>query len=179
MKLRGYKDSEIAAKTGLNGHYVRDIVRLMEKGEQRLLKAVLSGQIPITIAMEIAEADDVGVQAALRQAYEKKVLRGRKFLIVKNLIEQRRRNGKTGARAPRRAPQSTTELIRTYRQDADKKRLLIRKAGATRDKLAFVTAALRKLLDEDEFVEVLRKEELETLPRNIALRLQSKKGSPP
>jgi ParB family chromosome partitioning protein len=175
MKKRGHKEKEIAAKTGLNYSYVRDVVRLIEKGEERLLRAVQAGQVPINVAAQIAEADDEGVQNALRQAYEKKILRGRKLLIVRNIIEQRRRRGKTlPKRSARSASLSTAALIRTYQEDAERKRLLIRKAGATRDRLVFVTEALRRLLADESFVNLLRAEGLDTLPRNLAARMQGR-----
>jgi ParB family transcriptional regulator, chromosome partitioning protein len=70
LKRRGYSQAEIARKTGLSLEYVRGVTRLLEKGEHRLLRAVESGQIPVSMAVEIAEADDIGVQHALQQAYE-------------------------------------------------------------------------------------------------------------
>jgi ParB family chromosome partitioning protein len=174
MKKRGYKDKEIAAKTGLNYQYVRDVIRLIEKGEERLLTAVHAGHVPVTVALEIAESDDEGVQNALRQAYENSILRGRKLMIVKSIAEQRRRQGKNIPKPHRRSALSATALIRTYQKDADRKRILIRKAGATRDRLVFVTEALRRLLAEESFVNLLRAEKLDTLPRNLAERIQSK-----
>jgi ParB family chromosome partitioning protein len=162
MKKRGHKEREIAAKTGLTHNYVGDVVRLIEKGEERLLKAVQAGHVPVNVAAQIAEADDAGVQDALRQAYEKKILRGRKLLIVKNIIEQRQRRGKSLPKqgAVRGAALSTTALIRTYQQDADRKRIVIRKASATRDRLTLVTEALRRLLADESFVNLLRAEGL-------------------
>ena len=173
MKLRGYSEQDIARKTGLSYVYVRDIGRLIEKGEHRLLKAVESGQIPVNVAVQIAEADDAGVQTALRQAYEKKILRGRKLMAVKRILEQRRRRGKgldkkNGKREPALTPNA---LLPTYRQDADRKRMLIRKAGTTRDRLVFVTQALRTLLADENFINLLRAEGLHTLPRNLAERI--------
>ena len=52
--------------------------------------------------------------------------------------------------------------------------LLIRKAGATRDRLVFVTEALRRLLADESFVNLLRAEGLDTLPRNLAARMQGR-----
>jgi ParB family chromosome partitioning protein len=63
--------------------------------------------------------------------------------------------------------------LRTYQEDTDKKRLLVRKADATRDRLIFVVEALRKLVADEHFVTLLRAEGLDTLPRNICDRLQS------
>jgi ParB family transcriptional regulator, chromosome partitioning protein len=94
LKRRGYDEHEIARKTGLTVEYVKAVIRLLEKGEHRLLRAVESGHIPVSIAVDIAQAEDTEVQSILQQAYEKKLLRGRRLMIAKRLIEQRRRRGK-------------------------------------------------------------------------------------
>src|SRR5688572_29823259 len=60
LKQRGYEETEIAQKTGLTLEYVRGVIRLLENGEHRLLRAVESGCIPISIAVDIAKADDAG-----------------------------------------------------------------------------------------------------------------------
>jgi ParB family chromosome partitioning protein len=179
LKRRGYGDQEIGRKTGLSIEYVRGVIRLLENGELRLLQAVESGNIPVSTAVEIAEADDAGVQDALRQAYEKKQLRGRKLLIAKRIIEQRRRRGKGfGTNGVKRQESlSSDALVRAYRQDTDKKRFLVRKAEATRGRLLFVTEALRKLLADENFVTLLRAEDLDTLPQNLAGRLENAAGA--
>lgn len=179
MQQRGYCVAEIAKKTGLTDHYVRDVVRLLEKGEERLLRAVDSGQIPVTVAIEIAESDDAGVQNTLRQAYEKKILRGRKFMLAKQLVEQRRRRGKKlSARGVKRETGlSTHALIRAYRQDADKKRVMIQKANVARNRLIFVTEAFRRLFADENFVTLLRAEGLETLPAKVADRIRNRGAS--
>ena len=174
LKQRGYQESEIAEKTALSVEYVRSVIRLLERSEHRLLRAVEAGQIPVSVAVMIAEADDSDVQQVLQDAYESKMLRGRKLLAAKRLIEQRERRGKgfkTTARK-REQPLSTRALVRAYREATDKKRILIRKAEATRDRLVFVTEALRKLLSDENFTTLLRAEGLDTLPRNLADRFQ-------
>jgi ParB family chromosome partitioning protein len=67
--------------------------------------------------------------------------------------------------------------LRVYRQDIDRKRLLVRKAETTRGRLVFVTEALRNLLTDEHFVTLLRAEGLDTLPRPLAERLQAR-GQP-
>ena len=175
LKRRGYDEPEIARKTGLTVEYVKAIIRLIENGEHRLLRAVESGHIPVSTAVEIAQAEDAEVQNILQQAYEKKLLRGRKLMIAKRLIEQRRRRGKgfkTGGLA-REQPLSSTALVRAYREDVDRKRVLVRKSNATRDRLIFITEAMRKLVAEENFITLLRAEGLDTLPKNLADRIQA------
>lgn len=179
MKRRGYGEAEIARKTGLTLEYVKGVIRLIEGGEDRLLRAVESGHVPVSIAVEITETDDAGVQNVLQQAYESKALRGRKLMVVKRLIAQRRRSGKTldpGGRR-RSRPLSVEALVRTYQQETEKKRLLVQKADTTRDHLIFVTEALRKLFDDEHFVTLLRAEGLDSLPKSLGDRLQTGMGS--
>ena len=175
LKRRGYGDAEIARKTDLSIEYVRGVIRLLENSEHRLLRAVEAGQIPVSIAVDIAAADDAEVQTILQQAYEKKLLRGHKLIAARRLIEHRRRKGKGRKINPARRDKtlSSHALVRAYREDVDRKRLLIRKASSTRDRLIFVTEAVRKLLVDENFVTLLRAEGLDTLPRNLAERMQA------
>jgi ParB family transcriptional regulator, chromosome partitioning protein len=178
LKRRGYNDTAIARKTGLTIEYVKGVLRLLEGGEQRLLRAVEAKQIPVSIAVEIAGASDEEMQIVLQQAYEKKLLRGHKLIAAKRLIEQRRRRGKRLHINVNRRERtlSSTALLRAYREDVDRKRLLIQKANATRDRLIFLTEAIRKLIADENFVTMLRAEGLDTLPQNLADRLRE--GAP-
>lgn len=168
---RGYSDKDIAAKTGLSYEYVHSIRHLLEEGEERLLTAVEAGQIPVSVAIDIAEADEEGVQEALAQAYQDGLLRGKKLLIAKRLVQQRQRRGKAirGA-APEvtRSRMSSEALVRAYEKEADRQRLMIKKAEVTQNRLLFVVEAMRQLLADENFVTLLRAEELATMPRPLA-----------
>jgi ParB family chromosome partitioning protein len=175
LKKRGYNDTTIAQTTGLTTEYVKGVLRLLDKGEHRLLRAVEARQIPVSIAVDIAGAKDTEMQNVLQQAYEKKLLRGHKLIAARRLIEQRRRRGKGLKINQNRREQtlSSTVLIRVYQEDVDRKRLLIRKAEGTRNRLIFMTEAVRKLFADDNFVTLLRAEGLTTLPQNLAARIEN------
>ena len=147
---------------------------MLENNEHRLLRAVESGHLPVSIAVEIAAASDEEMQIVLQQAYEKNLLRGKKLGIAKRLIEERRRRGKGLQIDSRKRTQtlSSNALIRAYREDVERKRLLIRKAETTRGRLIFVTEAVRKLFSDENFVTLMRAEGLDTLPGNLAARIQ-------
>ena len=171
LKKRGYSDTEIAKKTGLSYEYVHSIGHLLEEGEERLLVAVESGQIPISVAIDIAEADAEGVQEALAEAYEKGLLRGKKLLTARRLVEQRQRRGKAHRRSPSdkgRSRMSSDALVRAYQKEADRQRLMIKRAEVTQNRLLFVVEAIRTLLADENFVTLLRAEGLETMPRPLA-----------
>ena len=171
LRKRGYSDKEIAAKTGLSYEYVHTIGRLLEEGEELLLTAVEAGQIPVSVAIDISEADEEGVQEALARAYQEGLLRGKKLLTAKHLVERRQRRGKAMRRAPLtrgRIRISSEALVRAYEREADRQRLMIKKAEITQNRLLFVVEAVRTLLADENFVTLLRAEDLATMPRPLA-----------
>jgi len=176
MRERGYSLSEIARKTGLSLEYVSGVARLFERGEQRLLQSVENGTIPVSVAVEIAEADDHEVQAALSNAYERGLLKGRKLLAAKKLVEMRRRRGKEfskNSNNKQRDRVSAEALVKAYQESADRKRAMIRRNESTRTRLLVITEALRRLSRDEQFLAILEDENLATMPENIAARLRS------
>lgn len=130
MRDRGHSDADIARKTGLSMEYTKGVLRLLTKGEARLLQAVESGTIPVSVAVEIAEVDEADTQRMLQDAYERNLLRGQNLQAVRRLIQRRSRHGKKPPvrEKPRGKPMSVETLLRTYQQDVDRKRLLVRRA---------------------------------------------------
>ena len=178
LKERGYSGPEIARKTHLSLKYVRGVLRLLESREHRLLRAVESGKLPVSVAVDIAEAKDSDVQDVLREAYENNQLRGGRLMAAKRLVEARQQYGKGQPSADRKKKRtlSVESLIRTYQNDVEKKQVLLRKATATRNELMFITEALRKLLNDENFVTLLRAEGLATIPKNLSDRLAARTG---
>lgn len=171
LRKRGYSDPEIATKTGLTQSYVQSIGRLLAEGETRLIVAVETGRIPLNVALEIAEVDLDGAQEALAKAYESGALRGKKLLAAKRIVEQRQRRGKS--QGPQRSRErgkrlSSDALVRAYNQEADRQRLLIKRAEIAQNRLLFIVTAVRSLLADAHFATLLRAENLETLPRPLA-----------
>ncbi|WP_294642449.1 plasmid partitioning protein RepB C-terminal domain-containing protein [uncultured Aureimonas sp.] len=173
MKERGYNVPEIARKTGLSAEYVYAVVRLIENGEERLLRAVEAGQIPFSVALQIADTDDAGEQAALQEIYDQNLLRGRKFQDVKKLVEIRRQKGK-GLKTQKKSgdvPVSSAMLVRAYEKESARKRLLIRRAETAKNRLTFVVEAVRRISSDRTFLVLLAEEKLDTMPEPLANRL--------
>ncbi|WP_439567194.1 ParB N-terminal domain-containing protein [Sphingopyxis sp.] len=175
MRKRGYSDTEIGEKTGLSGYYVGCVARLLERGERRLVAAVEAGYLPISVALEICEADDQGVQAALHKAYEDKLLRGRDLIAARRLVEVRKRSGKANPRNGYVHKDSMTpeSLVKAFQEDTERKRAMIRKTDATRNRLVFVVEALGQLSNDDTFVALLEDEGLASMPNRLAERIQN------
>jgi len=179
MEDRGYSAAEIARKTGLTREYVNGVARLIEKGEQRLLRSVETGVIPLSVAVEIADCEDHEVQAALSSAYEQGLLKGRRLTKARKIIETRKRRGKGLATIERQERQriSADSLVKAYQEDAERKRALIHRSQATRDRLLFIVEAIRRLASDESFMALLENEDLSSLPANIATRLSKDTSS--
>jgi ParB family transcriptional regulator, chromosome partitioning protein len=180
LRKRGYSITEIAAKTDFSDEYVNAICYLLDHGEERLLAGIERGVIPTSVAMEIARAKDTDIQEALAEAYEKKALPGNQVLAIRRIIELRGVLGKGmghGTRLPRPKKRVTADsLVRAYRKETDRQKLLVKRASVSQNRLLFVVNALRRLFADEHFVTLLRAEGLLTLPRPLAERLGISRG---
>lgn len=181
LRERGYNDAQIAEKIGLTPSYINMIVQLITKGEERLLSAVESGLIPISMAIDIARADDSEVQSVLADAYAQGKIRGKKLGSVRRMLEQREKRSKSipdnglGRRTPRRKL-TADELMRLYQREAEKQQLIVKRSDFTRSRLLFVIEALRDLLSEDGFITLLRAEGLAKMPTWLDEKLAASNG---
>jgi ParB family chromosome partitioning protein len=181
LRERGYTIGQIAAKTDFSDEYISAICYLLDHGEDRLLTAVDRGVVPATIAMEIAKATDTDVQAALTEAYERKSLPGNQVLAIRRIIEQRKATGKGLAHGGRdssrnRKRVSADSLVRAYRKETQRQKLLIKRATLSQTRLLFVVNAIRRLLADENFVTLLRAEGMQTLPGPVVERLNASRG---
>ena len=180
LQQRGYDPQTIARKTGLDANWIKGVLTLLERGEERLLIAVEDQRIPITTAIAIAGAGSEEVQQVLQTAYESGELRGRKLLAARRLIEVRglygKASGRTGMGKPKGARLSSAILVRAYNKEVERQKQLIRKADLVEQRLAFLAAALGGLLKDEHFVDLLRAEGLPTLPKAVDELVRGRHG---
>ena len=182
LRERGYSVTEIAAKTDFSDEYVSAICFLLDHGEERLLAGIERGLIPTSVAMELVRAKDGDMQEALAEAYEKKAIPGNQLVAIRRIVELRNVKGKgmdrTAARVPSQPKKRVTaeSLVRAYRKETERQKLLVKKATVSQSRLLFVINALRRLFADEHFVTLLRAEALLTLPRPLAERIGVSRG---
>lgn len=180
LRDQGYDKKAIAEKTGLSVDYVQGILYLLKNGEERLLMAVGSGRIPLNAAITIAGAgnDDKAIQAALQDAYESGKLRGSQLIQARRVIERRRTKGRGmgGKMTSHKQHEdvTTSSLVRNYKREVERQKQLVRKAETAQRSLLFIVGALRQLLIDENFGNLLRAEGLDTLPQYLAERVWTK-----
>ena len=180
LRNRGYSADTIIEKTGLSAKYVKDIVFLLEKGEERLIEGVQRGSIPLTTALEIARANEnsedqeANLGDLLQEAYENGQLKGRQIIEAKRLIEKRTTHGPGSPNSDQiRPPKSSYSLVRTYQREVERQRKMVLKAEHAHQRLLLVVQGLKKLFADEHFVNLLRAEGLDTLPKYLADRIDN------
>jgi len=178
LKERGYSPKEIASKVDLSLTHVSGLLNLWQKGEERLLDAVEKQRIPIVVAMEIANSSDVEIQRALTTAYEEEKLKGKALIKARKIVEQRRHHGKalrgiTGSRK-NNGKTNADSLVRAYEQEMKKQKHFVQKGRLCETRFLFITSALQQLLADENFVNLLRAEKLNTLPKSLAEHIRRK-----
>lgn len=176
LSKRGYTDKQIADKTGISPSYANMLTKLLEDGEERLVSAVESGLIPLSLALDIARSETAEVQNMLMDAYQNGKIKGKKLASIRRLLDQRERrrrkmpdSGFGSVRGARRI--TPVDLMKVYQREAEKQRLLIKKSDFAQRKLLFIVEALKDLISEASFIDVLQSEGLETMPRALASRI--------
>jgi ParB family chromosome partitioning protein len=174
MKDQGNDSEDIARKTGVSEGYIKCVLRMLKNGEERLLEAVLHDRIPITIAIRISGSSDEESQRLLTEAYERKEVNQKSLTAFKRVIDQRRLFGrKYGPRNQRGSGRSTAEsMVMAYRREAQRQKLLIKKAKLCETRLLSVSAIFKRLVMDEDYINLLRAEKLETMPKFLAERAQ-------
>ncbi len=181
LRRRGYSAEIIIQKTGLSPKYVKDIVFLLDQGEERLIEGVQRGTIPLTTALEIARANDNSENLGdlLQEAYENGQLKGRQIIEAKRLVEKRNELGPASRRGSLAKPPTTSySLVRTYQKEVERQRKMVLKAEHAHQRLLLVVQGLQRLFADENFINLLRAEGLDSLPKYLAQRLNLTEGAP-
>lgn len=174
LHKEGASNAAIGKKLGLNDVAISGYLTLSKSGEERLLQAALKEVIPIGVAMDIARTGDLESQRELLAAYQKKEVNQASIRVIKKILDQRRLVGKTLSPPTRQAGASAENLLKMFRRDADKKKIIVRKAHQCENRLLFIVGALRKLMGDEDFRNLLRAEKLHSLPDFLAEKINSK-----
>jgi ParB family chromosome partitioning protein len=172
LRARGYNSEVIATKLGLDRVFIYGLVHLIERGEESLVEHVEAGRLPISVAIEIARGDDHAVSLALSEAYQSGQLRGAKLTTVRKLVAARTKQQSSkhdGGDNKRQISPRT--LVRAYEQTVQEQQAIATKATKAQDRILLLCSVFRQLLQDQNFVEILRAEHLSEMPEKLSQRL--------
>ena len=171
LKAQGYSNVAIGKKLDISDAAVFHMLTLSQAGEERLLDEALRGSIPLWIAIAISKAKDIEAQRELLKAYEQKQVNQASIRVINRLIMQRRFLGKKLTQSggeKKKSGQSAESMVSAYRRECERQKLMVKKARLCDAKLLVLVTAFKDLIQDENFVNLLRAEGLATMPTFLA-----------
>ena len=132
------------------------------------MEAVAGGRVPLNAALVIMQLEDDELQKWLMEAYERGELKGKELRMTRHIAEKRRLMGKVKHKHPRGKQGGKAALIREYQKQAEIQKLQVKKAELQGNRRSIIEAAFRRLLGDENFINLLRAEGLQDLPRLLS-----------
>ncbi len=160
----GWDYNRIAQVACRSVEYIRQYIRLVENGEERLIQGVEQAVFPISFAILVAHADDAGIQNVLMDAFDQGIVNCENFARARTIIaarmDQRKRKG-----GQRRASEVTVATLTSDIGNATQaKNSYVREAQAKEGRLFMLLDGMGTLWKDIAFLELLRGEGLGQRP---------------
>lgn len=166
LREDGYTIKQVAQKINLSESYVKNMLRLLANGDERLINDVMNGNISSNLACIMATQKDKDVQLAMLELHNQGKLNGSELLRAQKAYAKYQAMGKKLHRGPRaeKPKQSQHALMRALSQATERYESMSKQAKAYENYRIFIEKALEQLSQDEEFVKLTQEENLETLP---------------
>lgn len=168
----GWTYGQVANIVGKTETYVRDYVRLVEQGEERLIRGVEQGLFPIAFALQVARSDSSTIQNVLMDAFDKGMVTSHNLYVVRNLMERRIKHGKemdTGEKAgkgvSRVSDYSVTQLKKDIVKVSKEKESFVHETTRKENRLLMLIDGINALWRDNELAALLKAEGLDQRPQ--------------
>jgi ParB family chromosome partitioning protein len=160
----GWDYEKIAKIACRSVEYIRQYIRLVENGEERLIQGVEQDVFPISFAVLVAQADDASIQNVLMDAFDQGIVNSSNFARARAIINARmdRRKRKNGRNEYTVA--ALTEDIATATQAKDS---YVLEAQGKENRLFSLLDGLASLWKDAGFMQLIQAEHLEKRPELI------------
>ena len=152
MRDYGMSWKELAAITGETQEYIAGYVRLIEQGEERLIKGVEDGVFSLNFAMCVAQSTNRSIQHLLMDAFDSGLVNSNNLPRVRKIIEDRLEKGKTLGSKKATTPYTVERLKCDIRKITREKEAFVYEAGQRENRLMRILVALQRLKQDDAFV---------------------------
>jgi len=165
MRDYGMSWKELAAITGKSQEYISSYVRLVEQGEERLIKGVEDGVFSLHFAMSVAQSTNRSIQHLLMDAFDSGIVNTTNLPRVRKIIEDRLEKGKALGSKKAAAPYTVERLKRDIRKITREKEAFVYEAGQRENRLMRILVTLQRLRQDDGFLGLLKSASLAEGPQ--------------
>lgn len=164
MRDYGMTWKELSAITGRSQPYIQDYIRLIEQGEERLVKGVEDGVFPLVFAMNVAQSNDRSIQHLLMDAFDSGIVNANNLSRVRKIIEDRLEKGKELNSKQSAGPYTVDRLKRDIRRITRQKESFVYEVGQRENRLMRILVTLQELKHDKELAKLLTAESLAKAP---------------
>jgi ParB family chromosome partitioning protein len=157
----GWDYQKIAAVACKSDGYIRELIRLVQRGEERLIQGVEQGVFPMKFATKVARTDDTQIQNVLMDAFDDGIVTTANFSVARRIISARARESKK-----KRTNQDYTvgQLRQDIAEATKVKTSYVREAKTKENRFMTLLGGVNTLWQDAAFRELLQEERLETRP---------------
>ena len=151
--------SGVACKTE---RYIKEYIKLVEKGEDRLIRGVEQGVFPMGFAVRVSMSNDAQIQNVLMDAFDEGIVTTTNFAQARKIISARAKDTKI-------RNSTNTYTVTQLRQDISKvtkaKVSYVREAKTKENRFVSLFEEINMLWRDAEFLEILKEESLAQRPK--------------
>ena len=136
--------------TGRSDGNIKEYIRLMKNGEERLIRGVEENIYPISFATQVASSDETSAQQLLMDAYEDGMINSSNLRDVRDIIDGRMQEGRT------KPPRNLEELKTDIKNITEQKEGFCEQAQRRESRLIQLLIVIKKLMADPKFRECLK-----------------------
>ncbi len=163
MHDEGLTIKQVAVIACKDEYFTRDLIRLVEQGEERLVRGVEQGVFPIKFAMKVAATDDSQIQNVLMDAFDEGLVTTSNFAQARKIISTRAREHKT-RQATGPAKYTVNQLEQDIVDATRAKASYVREAQTKENRFMTLLTGINTLWKDEAFLQILREEKLSNRP---------------
>lgn len=169
MKDEKMPIKEIVRIAGKTETYVVDYIRLVELGEERLIRGVEQKLFPMSFATIIAKSSSAEIQNVLMDAFDSGLVSSANAVKVRNMIEQRLKGVK---KQPKRqnageSVYSLKDLKRDIDRITQEKESFVKQVSEKENRLLTLLDVLNTLRKDSIFLKLLKEENMAEQPELV------------
>jgi ParB family chromosome partitioning protein len=166
MRDGGMGLEDLVRITGRSQEYLQRYLKLMDQGEERLIKGVEEGIFPLVFAINVAQSADRSIQHLLMDAFDNGIVTSHNLGRVRKIIEDRLEKGKDLAGGKRvEGTYTMNKLKGDIRQVTREKAAFVYESGQRENRIFRLLMALRQLRADVVFVALLKAEGMAEEPQ--------------
>jgi ParB family chromosome partitioning protein len=158
----GWDYDKIAKIACRSVEYIRQYIRLVENGEDRLIQGVEQDVFPISFAVLVAQADDSTLQNVLMDAFDQGIVNSNNFARARGIINARLEGRKRKGTGP--DDYTVAALTQDIATATEAKDSFAREAQGKESRLYLLLDGLGALWHDQTFLELLLVEKLDKWP---------------